>query len=392
MKNFIYLISILCSFNSFSQDVGISGMVKDATTLLPIEGISVSVDNKNIGTITNAEGKFRIYVNTNDKVLNFSHINFNSSTVAIQRNKTDIEILLEPKYYTLQEVVVRNRPVNDIVLDVLNNSKKQFEKSILLKTYCREFVKVNNTYTNFADGLLEFNVKRKSGAADVYVKQSRAYALQDSLSQAQQKTMKDFYFYDVRDAISDAYNFRKLKHILQSNNYDYIIQTKTDTSGNSIEEVTIIPKEGVERALYYGHVVYDTKTSLILEIDLKKASEYKKFNQEINIRILDFKFTVNDEVRKSTFKIVGDNYILVYNQNKFNVNFSRKNNPDAVYELMSDIIVTEYKEGVFDFDRSKRHKERSLFSAGNNFTEEYWKTNNSILLTDEEENVIKTLR
>lgn len=32
-----------------------------------------------------------------------------------------------------------------------------------------------------------------------------------------------------------------------------------------------------------------------------------------------------------------------------------------------------------------------MFSSGNNFTEEYWKTKNIILLSDEEEKIIKSL-
>jgi hypothetical protein len=48
-----------------------------------------------------------------------------------------------------------------------------------------------------------------------------------------------------------------------------------------------------------------------------------------------------------------------------------KDRLDNTYEFLSDLVTTDYKEGEFDFDRSKRHKERSLFSSGNNFKEEY---------------------
>lgn len=238
--------------------------------------------------------------------------------------------------------------------------------------------------------MLDYNIKRKSGASDLYVKQSRAYKLKDSLSSERQKTIEGIYFYDVRNAVSDAYNFKSLKNILESKNYEYIIETKTDDYGKTVEEVTISPKEGVQLGLYYGTVIYDVETKLILNIDLKKSPDYKKYIPEVNA--VFFKFKVNEEARKSSFKIDGEKYILVYNQNKINIYIKMKDKIDATYEFLSDLITTEYKEGLFDFDRSKRHKERSLFAAGNNFNEEYWKTNNIILLSDDEEKILSALK
>ncbi|HLP63208.1 carboxypeptidase-like regulatory domain-containing protein [Flavobacterium sp.] len=374
---------------SFCQSKVVTGIVKDIITSQPVEGVSIGIQNTNGGTISNEEGKFRITLNQKNSVLNFSHLNFNKYSYSVQTTDDNLEILLEPKAYTLQEVVIRKQPINETVMEALKNSKKQLEKSVLLSTYYREFVQVNGVYTNFSDGLLDYNIKRKSGASDLYVNQSRAYELKDSATVERKKMTESIYFYDVRDAISDAYNLKKLKFILESKNYEYEIETKVDAQGNSIELVTIIPKKEVELGLYYGTVVYDVKTKLILEIDLKKSPDHKQHIPEVNA--VFFRFKVNEESRKASFKIDGDNYILVYNQNKINIYIKMKDRFDDTFEFLSDLITTDYKEGEFDFDRSKRHKERSLFSSGNNFTEEYWKTKNIILLSDEEEKIIKSL-
>lgn len=89
MKNFIYIFLTLISLSATSQDIAITGTVKDITTLMPIQGVSISIQNKNIGTITNDEGKFRILVNAADKALNFSHINFN--TLSYDTEKKQVE-------------------------------------------------------------------------------------------------------------------------------------------------------------------------------------------------------------------------------------------------------------------------------------------------------------
>lgn len=389
MKKHIIIFFFLIPLASFCQSKVITGIVKDFSTSLPVEGVSIGIQNTNGGTITNEEGKFRITLNPKNNVLTFSHLNFNHYSYSVQVVDDHLEILLEPKSYTLQEVLIRKQLINETVMEALKNSNKQLEKSVLLSTYYREFVKVNDVYTNFSDGLLDYNIKRKSGASDLYVNQSRAYQLKDSLAAQRKKMTESIYFYDVRDAISDAYNLKKLKFILESKNYDYEIETKVDAQGNSIELVTIIPKKEVALGLYYGTVVYDVKSKLILEIDLKKSPKHKEFIPDVNA--IFFRFKVNEESRKASFKIDGDNYILVYNQNKINVYIKMNDKIDDTFEFLSDLITTDYKEGEFAFDRSKRHKERSLFSSGNNFTEEYWKTKNIILLSDDEEKIIRSL-
>jgi hypothetical protein len=390
MKKINTVLFLLITSFTFSQTITFNGVIKDITTQLPIEAVTISVENSSLGTISNEEGKFRLSFPEKLNELKFNHLNYNVFKYIVKKTDNEIEIYLEPKSYTLNEVVIRNKPIQDILKDVVQNSKKQFEKSILLNTYYREFVRVNDKYTNFSDGLLDYNVKRKNGSSDLYLKQSRAYKLLDENTKERESKIEAIYFYDVRDAISDAYNFKKLSHFLDSKNYDYEIETKTDSNENSIEVVTIIPKKEVELGLYTGTVTYDVKTKLILEMDIKKAPEHKQYISEINA--IFFRFKVNEESRKAKFKIDGDKYILVYNQNKINIHIKMKNRYDDTFELMSDLVTTDYKEGEFDFDRSKRYKERSLFAAGNNFTEKYWLTNNIYLLSDTEEKVLKELK
>jgi len=387
-KGFFFLL--LLPFISFSQSKTILGTIKDFTTSLPIESVSISVENSNIGTISNEDGKFRLSLSEGSLVLKFNHLNYKSDTYILKKNENEIEIFLEPKAYTLDEVIIRKEPINKTLSAVVKNSKDKLEKSLLLNTYYREFIKVDDRYTNFSDGMLDYYIKRQSGASDLYVNQSRAYKLNDATTVERQKTAEAIYFYDVRDAISDAYNFKKLKHILESKYYDYDVVTKTDTQENKIEVVTITPKSEIEVGLYCGTVTYDVKSKLILEIDIKKSPEHKQFIPEVNA--LFFHFKVNEECRKASFKIDGDKYVLVYNQNKINIYIKMNDRIDNTYEFLSDLVTIDYKEGEFDLDRSRRYKQKSLFASGNNFKEEYWKTKNIILLSDDEEKLISELK
>lgn len=389
MKKALTLFLLLVSVIIFAAPRVVNGTIKDAATLLPIESVSISVETSNLGTISNSEGKFRLVFSADLRAIRFSHLNYQVYSYTLKTGETEVEIFLEPKSFQLSEVIVRAKPVKELLLDAVKNSKEKLEKSIVLNTYYREFVKVNEEYTSFSDGLLDYNIKRKSGASDLYVNQCRAVKLTDAPSDERAKNRESFYLFDVRNAVSEAYNFKNITRILNSRSYDFEIETKTDDKGNSIEIVTILPKEGVEMDLYTGTVVFDAKTKLILEMDIKKSPKHKVFAMDINIVILRFK--IHEDARKAGYRIEGEKYILVYNQNKLNAYIDWKEKFNETFEFMSDMVVSDYKEGEFDFDRSKRHKERSLFSAGNHFTEEFWKTKNSLLLNEAEEKILSRL-
>ncbi|MEW5677402.1 carboxypeptidase-like regulatory domain-containing protein [Flavobacterium enshiense] len=389
MKTFLILCLLFLSMSSFAAPRVVNGIIKDATTMLPIESVSIRVQNSNLGTISNSEGEFRLVFSDDLNTIQFSHLNYHVYAYALKTGETEVEIFLEPKSFQLSEVVIRSKPVKELLSDAVKSSKEKLEKSIVLNTYYREFVRINETYSSFSDGLLDYNIKRKSGASDLYVNQSRAFKLTDTPSDEREKNRGAFYLYDVRDAVEQAYNFKHVNRILNSKSYDFEIETKTDDKGNSLEIVSILPKEGLELPLYIGTVVFDAKTKLILEIDVKISPKHKIYAFDVDIAFLRFK--MYEDSRKASYRIDGEKYILVYNQNKLNAYVNFKGKFDDTFEFMSDMVVSDYKEGEFDFDRSKRHKERSLFSAGNHFTEEYWKTKNIILLTEEEQKVIDTL-
>lgn len=81
---------------------------------------------------------------------------------------------------------------------------------------------------------------------------------------------------------------------------------------------------------------------------------------------------------------------MSYSQNRLSVYVTNKNKFDDTFDFMSDVVTIDYKEGEFEFDKKKRYKNKDLFSAGNNFTTEYWKTSNMLLLTAEEEKILKS--
>ena len=117
--NYRKLISIIISF-SFgllsSQNTGkLTGRVLDVQTQLPIQGVTVLLENSLIGTATDSNGYFNINeIPTKTYNVLISHLGYQSQTiynVIIKAYGTPpLQILLEESTNELDEIVIQQSP------------------------------------------------------------------------------------------------------------------------------------------------------------------------------------------------------------------------------------------------------------------------------------------
>lgn len=391
MKKSSIFFTLLISTLAFAQTKVVNAIIKDKETKQPIESVSISIENSNEGTISNAEGRFRITLPSPQAKIHLSHVYYNPITVLAPSNDAEMELFMDVQTFELEEVTVNRIPAKALLKMAVDASKAKLEKALLLNTYYREFINVDGKFTSFADGLVDFYVKRKSGASDLEVKQSRFFDLKDESADERQKAILSVNLNNIQDAIEHGYNFKGVANLLKNEAYEFEAQTKKMADGSSIDMVSIEPKQGIqEEMMFKGTVIFDSKTKLILDVDLAFSEEHKKYNELHNVLIAKIKF--NDFARKAKYKIDGDNYVLVYYQSNANVYLKFGNKINNTFESTCDLTVLNYKEGEFKLDKEKRFKGTSLFMNGNQYTEEFWKKYDVILLSDKEEKLLKTLQ
>jgi len=110
MKHFFYslfglVLLGLWSGNSYAQSRTVSGTVTASETGETLPGVNVLVQGTSTGTVTDIEGNYRISVNSDDAVLVFSFIGYESQQETVG-NRSEINIVLEPNVAQLSEVVV----------------------------------------------------------------------------------------------------------------------------------------------------------------------------------------------------------------------------------------------------------------------------------------------
>jgi TonB-linked SusC/RagA family outer membrane protein len=108
-RTLLFLLCLISSFAVLAQDKVVSGTVKDETGS-PIPGVSVLVKGTTTGTLTDANGQFRISAKDTD-VLSFTFVGYSATEISVG-SQTNIEASLKPDVTNLEEVVVTGYSVD----------------------------------------------------------------------------------------------------------------------------------------------------------------------------------------------------------------------------------------------------------------------------------------
>ncbi|MEY3369201.1 MAG: hypothetical protein RI973_2356, partial [Bacteroidota bacterium] len=105
MRLFLYTILLsLISLNALAQQV-VKGKVSDEADGTPLIGATISVKDKNAGTITDTDGNFELEVASGDEVLVFSYTGYLSQEIRLDK-RNSLDIRLQSSSQLLDEVVV----------------------------------------------------------------------------------------------------------------------------------------------------------------------------------------------------------------------------------------------------------------------------------------------
>ena len=107
MKKSLFLVCLLLLYAGISMaQREVSGRVLDSESQTPLQGVSVTVKNTNVGTTTNADGSFRLTVPAGGRELVLSFTGFTSRDIALSDTQASYDLTLSRSVQSLNEVVV----------------------------------------------------------------------------------------------------------------------------------------------------------------------------------------------------------------------------------------------------------------------------------------------
>lgn len=306
MKNYLMLLS--CFFVSLVIQAQIKGVVLDAETREPLEYATVFCKEEAIGTITNKDGKFSLFLKNPENTVTFSFMGYNTVEAQLSSNN---EILLKKAPIELNEIVVT--PVEDAKKILSSVVKRYRENHHVNKTICDIYLKqfeLSNGRINKAVnmiGELEIPIAKDLDKMDKY----RLSAI--SADVYLDTTIIDYSFlpeiigdifstsYEITNFIkkySNIFNFHTSK-IYQDNSIIY----KIDFSRKK-------KKKG--RNQFSGTIFIDGDTKAILECNIHQNQSYMK---EKHFKHNGESFYIKPqeaEIKISYLKMDNGEYLMTY--------------------------------------------------------------------------------
>jgi hypothetical protein len=283
----------------------------------------------------------------------------------------------------LDEIVVTKQHPQLILKKIVENSIKKLTIPAKLKVYSREFFSIDNTYSYYNDGLINFQFSGNDRNFDttIFVDQNRSYGLVDLDIQ------KDLLGYNLNDIIKNYYVFKYLNPILDSRakkDYDFII--KSNASNDDYYTMLVTPLDEVSGMRDDFKIIYDRKRKMIIEIStLVSPITFSKLNENKS----EGAKNIYKSVFKAIYKIQGDNYYLVSSKEEIGFTKTVKKKTKS-FEVKNYMITSNFSTQKFSYKENEVFKDKTLFNKQNVILTDYW-NDSGITATDEEQGIIDKL-
>jgi len=390
-KQFTACLLFIAAIHAVTAQSVLRGSVKEKLGV-PISHVTVSTEDGRYVTLTNSEGAFALSYPAGTKQVVFEHIGYKPLFIATSYLPKDGTFYLEQEELMLDEVVVMNIPTERYIGNLIKSSIAQMKSPLQLNTYYREFINLNKRYVRYSDGLLDYNIRRKSRLIDTEVKVSQSRAVSFPTPDEESYTIHPMH---VQEIVTRACNFERLNMIFTEwgtyKDYNFTIKSQKTTEGQVTETILFRPRQNVEKALCQGTIVYDPLKKRILSVNFIMSPHLRKYAKPFKERS-DVNALLERYSYQSTFKVVNNEYMLSHTtlsgtKHIYDIRCDLEN----TYITKGDLIVTNFTTDFDRFSSREEYPHQNLYSAGTNYTDKFWLSNNSIQLTPEEEAIVKEI-
>jgi hypothetical protein len=376
---------LLLEGNALCQTI--EGKVINAQSKEPLPYASISLSSKkNIGTVSNQEGKFTIAPsNAGVDTLTVSYIGFKKKKVVIKKgNKSPVTIALLPYENILNEVVIVSE---DTLIRLIRHAFENIEKNYpptgtLIKGFYRETNQLlpEKKFLYFSESVIDFYKpsyqNKQLGPVRILEGGKAEVASRTDFSRtyfyAGPYVPQRFDFVKKREEFINPIHFKK---------YEYRVEGKSTDGDREVYIIRFIPKSN---ASFDGKFVLDATTLAYIEAEYK-LSPHGLMKENINLSAFNF--------RNRNFTV---KYRLV--EGRWNISLVFQDGVGSVHGKNQIRYTNEFVSTSFEPMSTNpiREGEAIPFSGvytnvENKFSDNFWKKPEVISRTNDLENTVDLL-
>lgn len=383
MKRLLLLPIVFFSVGILAQNTEYSIIVKDIETQLPIENATVLIMKTKQVLLTNEEGKVSFVLSGASNVqvsdMDYDHITLRWTTL----KDNDFVVYLKDKNNKLDEIVVSRENPQKILQKIVSHSIKKLSSPYRLKVYVREFFMLDNQYSYYNDGLVNFQFSghEKKNTTTLLVEQNRSYGLLEA------DVSTDLRGYNLNNIMENYSNLTYFDPVLDSKKkkeYDYIISGHPNNKNYYIMKVT--PLNTSKKELEDFEIIYDPEKKVIIEFTITTTQQ--NLDKIADKTVIGSK-NITRSFIKVDYRLDGEDYYLLNSNEEIAYNLILKDKVKNI-QVRNSFITTNFNKQNFTYRESDVFKEKTLFNKQNKILTNYWDIS-GFTATDQEKAIIKAL-
>jgi len=260
------------------KNIIVKGHIFDNENKTAIPYATIGIMEENIGTISNMDGYFmlKIPASYSGSSLVVSHMGYMSQGIPIQLlNEQQVDIFLERRIISIQEVIIRYIDPNSIIAKAMENRDVNNNKEPVYTTsFYREGVQKNNRYISYSEAV--FKIYKSSYTHDEHsdqVKMLKSRKIENT-------NPNDTVFLRLKAGILSALQLDIVKcvpgflDLSLSSNYTYTYSDLVSYNSKDAYVITFIQKKGITDPLFTGTLYIDKDSFAILGADFEINPEF----------------------------------------------------------------------------------------------------------------------
>lgn len=269
-----------------SERVVVEGQVVN-TKKEPIPYATIYIENKSLGTLTNAEGRFRFVLpekNSADTLI-VSCLGYLNTQITPSEYLTQIlEVELKPHSIPLKEVVVRPENPDYIVRESYSRISGNYSKHhVILNGFFREASKQDEDYISLSEALIEIKKSSYSSQLNDLVKLVKGRnGTNTKQSELVNLVIEGGLYNGLRLDVVKYQSYFYGEDMFEE--CDFSMQKRTYLNGRHTYVVGFKAKEDRDYASYDGRLYFDVETLALVRAEFELSKQGVKFARDMLVK------------------------------------------------------------------------------------------------------------
>ncbi len=376
----ILLLLLMASWSEAQTRI-LSGLVLDASTNTPLPSATIRVAGTSKGTVTNAEGQFRLSLPAGAVFVAASYIGYASDTIRVELDADRfIAVLLQPNGIELTGVTVTDEdPANEIIRRAIDEKKRWMAqlRTFEGKAFNRLQIRTDSSIAAITEAYSTLYWTNGDSLREVITQQQQTGNLPSAFQASRVGNVLNF---NDNTITLNGYTFIGPTAPDAFEHYEYRLRATKKMDDFDVYEIELLPTSTIT-PLFKGKIAIAERSYAVISVDVRP-------NEAMTQLFVDQR----DSRYTQTFRLFDNKFWLPANyrfDGSFSISIMGISFP--TFGIERDVVIYDYRINPEFADTIQRMNRLTIDSASVRYDSSFWAANDVLPLTAEQDSAYRTL-